>query len=59
MKAHKTARKEAAALRQEASNKLTASQRIAKLDAKFGTGVGAKKERAKLQAKLDGNKSSR
>jgi len=37
--------------RQEAYNKLTATQKLAKLDTKYGKGQGATKERAKIQAK--------
>jgi hypothetical protein len=37
--------------RQEAYNKLTTTQKIAKLDKKLGKGIGAKKERAKLLKK--------
>jgi len=44
-------RQEAAKLRQEATSKLTPQERLARLDAAFGPGQGAQKERAKL-AKL-------
>lgn len=43
---------EEAITRQEEYNKLTTEQKIAKLDEKFGKGLGAKKERAKLLKKL-------
>ena len=36
--------------RQEAYNKLTPKQKLDKLDKKLGEGVGAKKQRAKLNA---------
>jgi len=38
-----------AALRQEEYDKLTTKQKIAKLDAKLGTGRGAVKQRKKLR----------
>ncbi len=37
-----------AKVRQEVHDALTVAERIAKLDALFGPGLGAKKERAKL-----------
>lgn len=39
--------------RQRTYDGLTAAQKLAKLDAKLGEGVGAKRERAKLQAALE------
>jgi hypothetical protein len=45
-------RQEEAAARQAAYNRLTIAQKIARLDEKLGTGVGAKKQRAKLEAAL-------
>ena len=42
-------RRGAADVRQEDHDKLSTAQKLAKLDAKFGVGVGAAKERAKLQ----------
>jgi len=39
--------------RQVDYNKLTIAERIAKLDKKFGKGLGAKKERAKLLKKSE------
>ncbi len=44
MKTKEVKRKEAEE-RQENYNKLTATQKIAKLDKKLGKGIGAKKER--------------
>ena len=41
-------RKENANARAEQNVGLTKNQKVAKLDARLGTGVGAKKERAKL-----------
>jgi len=49
----KTFRQEQAQKRQDAYNKLTIEQKIDKLDFKFGKGVGAKKERARLQKRLE------
>ena len=46
-------RREAASYRQEQRNKLTDKQQLAKLDAMFGKGQGAKRERAKLQKRID------
>lgn len=43
-------RREEAASRQEAYNKLSAKEKLEKLDEKLGVGVGAKKQRAKLQS---------
>ena len=37
----------------DAAAKRTPGQQIVRLDAKFGVGVGAAKERAKLQARMD------
>ncbi|MCK5132735.1 MAG: hypothetical protein KAR40_11355 [Candidatus Sabulitectum sp.] len=45
-------RQKEAQVRQDAHNRLTPLQKINKLDSKFGIGIGAKKERAKLQAEL-------
>lgn len=39
--------------RQLNHNKLTIEQKIAKIDDKFGKGLGGKKERAKLQKQLE------
>ena len=39
--------------RQEARNKLTPAQQLAKLDALLGKGKGAKKERARLEKLID------
>ena len=39
--------------RQEAHDKLTPQQKLDKLDKRFGTGVGAKRERAKLKRVLE------
>lgn len=53
MKTHKKIRHEAAVTRQQAHAKLTVSDKLAKLDAKLGIGLGAKKERARLQKQLE------
>lgn len=45
-------RQREAKLRQEASDKLTPQERITRLDNLFGVGLGATKERAKLQARI-------
>lgn len=45
-------RQEQAVTMQEAANKLTPEAKLANLDKKLGVGVGAKKERAKLQSKI-------
>ena len=52
MKSRKAKRVEAAKLRQEAYDKLTPHQKIAKLDEKFGQGNGAVKQRLKLLKKI-------
>jgi len=44
-------KREEAEKRQEAYNKLSIKGKIAKLDAKLGKGVGARKERTKLGKK--------
>lgn len=49
----KSDRREEAIIRQKSHNELTIGQKIAKLDDKFGKGLGAKKERAKLKKKLE------
>ena len=45
-------RREAAEVRQEAHNKLSIEQKIAKLDKKLGNNQGAQKERKKLKEQL-------
>jgi hypothetical protein len=52
MKSKKVKREEAQN-RQDGYDELTIEQKIARLDFKFGKNVGATKERAKLQRKLD------
>jgi len=52
----KDQRKQMAQDRQEAHDKLTIEQKIDKLDIMFGKGLGAKKERGKLQTKLESRK---
>ena len=49
----KSIRKEEAIRRQKEYDKLTIEQKIAKLDNKYGKGIGAKKEREKLKKKLE------
>lgn len=39
--------------RQEKYNNLSIKEKIAKLDKKFGKGIGAKKERAKLRKRKE------
>jgi len=50
-KDYKSERQKEAKERQEAYDKLTATQKLAKLDAKYGKGQGATKERARIEAK--------
>lgn len=45
---HIDVKQDEAKVRQAAHSSLTVEQKIAKLDAMFGPGLGAKKERAKL-----------
>ena len=52
MNLHKKALKDAALIRQEAHQKLSAAQKVAKLDARLGKGIGAQKERKKLLGTL-------
>lgn len=52
-------RREDAAERQKFSDDMTPQQRIERLDTMFGVGAGAKKERAKLQAKIANNQASK
>jgi hypothetical protein len=47
---------EEAVSRQETYDKLTATQKIKKLDKKLGKGIGAKKQRAKLNKELETDK---
>ena len=49
----KSIRKEEAIARQKEHDKLTIEQKITRLDEKYGKGLGAKKERAKLKFKQD------
>lgn len=48
----KEMRRKDAEERQAAYDKLSPKERLARLDAKFGAGKGAKKERAKLAKRL-------
>jgi hypothetical protein len=50
---NKKHKREEAAERQAAYDGLTAAQKLAKLDRKLGEGVGAKRERAKLQSAVE------
>jgi hypothetical protein len=52
-------RRQSALTRQLASDALTPEQKLQNLDAAFGVGVGAKKERAKLNAKIQNKKSTK
>ena len=45
-------KREEAQIRQEEYSKLTPKQKLDRLDARLGPGVGAKKERARLEALL-------
>ena len=45
---------EEAKKRQEEYDKLTPQEKIAKLDERFGKGVGATKQRAKLMKQING-----
>ena len=47
-KAARDQRKSEAEARQEAHDKLTSQQKLAKLDKRLGKGIGAKKERARI-----------
>lgn len=49
----KEERKKSAAERQQARQSLTPRQQLAILDERLGKGVGAAKERARLQALID------
>ncbi len=53
MSRDKSTKREEAEERQAEHDKLTPQQKIDKLDRKFGKGIGAKKERAKLQALIE------
>ena len=48
----KEERRAEAKKRQAAYNKLTPAQKLAKLDAKFGKGQGAQKQRARLAERM-------
>jgi hypothetical protein len=50
----KEVKQEEAKARQAAYDKLSPKQKLAKLDAKFGKGKGAAKERARLEALIGG-----
>lgn len=51
LRAHRETLRVSALARKEAHDKLTPQQKLEKLDAKFGVGLGAARERARL-AKL-------
>lgn len=53
----KPARQGVAEANQGARSARTPEQQLAFLDSKLGKGVGAKRERARLQAMIDGEKS--
>lgn len=55
-KAVKAIRKSEADQRQQAYDKLTTEQKIEKLDKIFGKGLGAKKQRTRLQEKQEEKK---
>lgn len=50
----KSDKRDESEVRQEEYNKLTIAQRIEKLDKKLGKGIGAKRQRVKLNGKLGG-----
>ena len=52
-KAKKEQRRKEAIERQEAHDKLTVQQKLDRLDAKFGAGKGAARERARLEKQLN------
>ncbi len=54
-KKRKEQRQEEAQERQATYDKLSPEQKTAKLDQKFGKGLGAKKQRAKLQKSIEKN----
>ena len=55
----KEKRKREAKERQEAYNKLSPQQKIASLDNKLGKGIGATKQRAKLQKEIETAKETK
>ena len=56
---YKETRRKEAQERQEAYDKLSPKEKIAILDKRLGKGLGAKKQRAKLQAQMEANKEKR
>ena len=50
----KSDKRDEAETRQEEYDKLTIQQKIDKLDKKLGKGIGAKRQRTKLEKKLGG-----
>ena len=54
---HKEERRREGAIRNERWAALSAAQKLAELDRRLGLGIGAKRQRAKLGAKLGGGKS--
>jgi hypothetical protein len=56
MKSYKKQRREEALLRQAEYDKLTPKQKLSKLDAKFGVGNGAQRQRSKLTAIVEKGK---
>lgn len=52
MRRSRKEKREEAEARQRAAEERTPQEQLARLDAMFGSGVGAKKERAKLLARI-------
>ena len=50
---NKETRHKGATIRNEAWAKLTPEQQLASLDERLGKGIGAKKQRARIQCKID------
>ena len=55
----KQQKREDAIKRNELWNKLTPQQKIQQLDQKFGIGIGAKKQRTKLQKQIEEQKEEK
>lgn len=55
----KSVRRDEADTRQDAYDQLTPTEKLARLDTRLGTGVGATRERARLQKQIEAAKAKK